>query len=476
MTIPQHIDTHKGVIAWFARNPVAANLLMIAILLVGLGSALTIQRAAQPDFEINVVQISVISPGAPPDEVERGVILKIEEALADIDAIKTLEANANESLASLSAEIYEGEDVNVVMDEIKSAIDAIVSFPEEIERPVVKQLEFNNHAVILQLYGGLDERSMKELAEQIKQELLQDSSIAFVQLNGGRDLEIAVEIPEHALMSYQLTLGDVAEAIRRSSLDVPGGALKTENGNIMLRVRGQARHQQEFEKIPLITRADGTRLTLADIAVIRDGFVEEDSFAYFNSAPSIGLQVYAVGNQDLIDVADAAKEYVARKRAVLPEGVKLDYWADITFYLEGRMDMMLKNLSMGALLVFVVLGLFLNIKLAFWVMVGLPICFLGTFASMPVVGISLNMLSLFGFILVLGIVVCHHHWRKRLQRIPTARPLPRQRNTRCPARGHPRHLWGAHHHHGLLANTVFRGRLLALSRSRGLGGNVWFSR
>lgn len=401
----ERLNTRKGVIPWFARNSVAANLLMFAILLIGLGSAFTIQKTIQPEFEINVVQITVIYPGATPEEVERGVILKIEEALADIDAIKTLDATADESLATLKAEIYEDNDINVVVDEIKSAIDAIVSFPAEIERPVVKQLEFNNHTIVLQLYGNLDERGMKELAEQLKQELLQKDDVAFVQINGARDFEISIEISEHRLMKYHLTLSEVADAISRSSLDVPAGSLRTENGNIMLRTRAQARQQQEFENLILISYPDGTRLTLGDVATIRDEFVEEDSFSYFNSQPSIGMQVFSIGKQDLIDVSTAAKEFVAEQQGRLPEGVKLDHWADISYYLEGRMDMMLKNLSMGALLVFIVLGMFLNIKLAFWVMVGLPICFLGTFALMPTVGITLNMLSLFGFILVLGIVV-----------------------------------------------------------------------
>ncbi|MGJ8687208.1 MAG: efflux RND transporter permease subunit, partial [Spongiibacteraceae bacterium] len=263
----------------------------------------------------------------------------------------------------------------------------------------------NNHAVSLQFYGDLDEHGLKSLAEEAKRELLLDDDIAFVKIHGARDYEIAIEISAHRLQKHQLTLNEVATAIQRSSLDLPGGAIKTANGEIMIRVRGQARDQQEFEQVVLITNANGTRLTLGDIATIRDDFVEQDGFSFFDSKNTVGLEVFAVGNQDLIDVANATKAYVAEKRTRLPEGIQIDYWADVTYYLEGRLSMMMENLGMGALLVFVVLGLFLNIKLAFWVMVGLPICFLGTFAMMPLVGISLNMLSIFGFILVLGIVV-----------------------------------------------------------------------
>ncbi|WP_269617555.1 efflux RND transporter permease subunit [Zhongshania sp. BJYM1] len=398
-------DTNKGVIPWFARNSVAANLLMIVIIGIGLGAALTIQRSIQPDFEINIIQITVAYPGATPDEVESGVVLKIEEALKDIESIESLESTANESVATLTADVYEGYDTLAVMDEIKSAIDGIVSFPEQAERPVIKRVEFNKHALSVQLYGDIDERGMKDLAEQVKQELTLDENIAFVQINGARDFEISIEVPENTLLQYGLTLSEVAEAIRRSSLDLPGGSIKTVNGDILLRTRGQARNQYEFERVVLITNPDGTRLTLGDIATIKDGFVERDGFSFFDSKNSIGLQVFAVGNQDLLKVADAAKKYVEEKRHRLPDGVSITTWADVTFYLEGRMTMMMENLGMGALLVFIVLGMFLNIKLAFWVMVGLPICFLGTLAAMPIVGVSLNMLSLFGFILVLGIVV-----------------------------------------------------------------------
>jgi len=405
MSLIPEFDTHKGTIPWFARNSVAANLLMIIIIGIGIGSALSIQRTLQPDFELNLVSIIVPYPGATPDEVEKGVVLKIEEALKDIESIESIESTADESAATFTVEIFDGYDTLAVMDEIKSAVDGIVSFPEQAERPIIKRVDFNNHAVNIQLYGNIDERGLKELAEQVKQELMLNDDIAFVQINGARDFEISIEIPEHTLLQYGLSLSDVAESIRRSSLDLPGGSIKTSNGDIMLRTRGQARHQHEFERLVLITNPDGTRLTLGDIATIRDGFVEQDGFSFFDSQASVGLQVFAVGKQDIITVADAAKEYVVNKRETLPDGVSITNWADITFYLEGRMDMMLKNLGMGALLVFIVLGLFLDVKLAFWVMVGLPICFLGTFAMMPIVGISLNMLSLFGFILVLGIVV-----------------------------------------------------------------------
>ncbi|WP_210425077.1 efflux RND transporter permease subunit [Spongiibacter thalassae] len=399
------INTHQGIIPWFARNSVAANLLMIVIIFVGIGSAMTIQRAMQPDFDINVISIVTPYPGATPEEVEDGVILKIEEALQDIDAIERIEATADQSLGTVSVYIFEGEDLMEALDEVKSAVEGIISFPQQAERPIVKRVEVQKHTLFIQLSGDKDPHTMKALAEQIKEEILQDPDIAYVRLTGIRDAELSVEIPEYRLLEYGLTLADVSEAIQRSSLDIPGGTIKTANGNISLRTLGQARRQAEFEKIVLRSFPDGTRITIGDIATIRDDFVEEDRFSFFDRHPSVGVQVFTVGNQDLITVSDAAHRYLEKKQQHMPEGVKADLFADASFYLHGRLDMMISNLSMGALLVFVVLGLFLNIKLAFWVMVGLPICFLGTFAMMPVVGINLNMLSLFGFILVLGIVV-----------------------------------------------------------------------
>lgn len=406
-TPAQEIDTHRGIIAWFARNPVAANLLMALIIVVGLYSVFNIKRTVMPEFVLNLVSITMIYPGAAPEEVERGLVMKIEEALKDIEAIKRIDATASESLASLQIEIHDDYDVLVAMDEIKSAVDGITSFPQEAERPVINQVRMREHAINVQVYGDLDERTMKNLVEEVREEMLREPDIAYVTIFGARDDEIAIEVSEATLRQYNLTLDQVAAAIRASSLDLPGGSIRTPSGDIMLRARGQAYDQHAFERVVLLTHADGTRLYLGDVATVRDGFVEQDGFSMFNGRFGMAITVYAVGNQDLITVARAARDYVERKRPTLPEGVSIDYWADITYYLEGRLQMMLGNLALGALLVFIVLSLFLDIKLAFWVMAGLPLCFLGAFALLPLdpIDVSINMISLFGFILVLGIVV-----------------------------------------------------------------------
>jgi multidrug efflux pump subunit AcrB len=400
-------EPRKGIIAWFAYNPVAANLLMLIIMVVGLGSAFTIQRAMFPALDLEVIFITAPYPGAAPEEVEQGVVLKIEEAINDLDGIKRVESDAFESYARIMIEPIEGYDLAKLLSEVQNRIDAIPHYPEEAEEPIVRQPELLFPALTLQLSGDMDERGMKSLADEIRRELLALPEVSSAEVVGARDYEISIEISEQLLREYHLTLADVATIISASSLDIPAGSVQTRNGDIMLRTLGQAYVQQDFEEIVLKTWPDGTRLLLGDIATVIDGFVDESGFSLFNGEYSLGINVFSMGEQDIIDTATVTKEYMAQKRFALPDGVTLDAWSDITFYLEERLGMMMKNLAVGALLVFIVLALFLEIKLAFWVMLGIPVCFLGTMAVIgtPYVDASLNLLSIFGFILALGIIV-----------------------------------------------------------------------
>ena len=398
---------YKGIIAWFTCNPVAANLLMIVIIVVGIGSGAVIQRAMFPQIEVPIISIAIAYPGAAPEEVELGVVLKVEEALKDLEGIERIEAQASESMANIWIEPADGFELSTLMDTIKNRIDGIAHFPEQAEKPIINRWAMREQALMLQIWGDLDERGMKTLAEEVKRELMAYSEISMVEIQGVRPYEISIEMSEQKLREYHLTLGEVANIINASSLNLPGGSVRTENGDIMLRTTGQAYRQYDFEAIVLKTFADGTRLTVGDIATVDDGFVDETGFALFNGKPSVGLAVMAIGDQDELETAARALEYVELKRAKLPAGVHLTKWMDVTYYLQERLGMMYKNLAFGALLVFIVLALFLEIKLAFWVMVGIPICFLGAVSvfNLPIIGGSLNVLSLFGFILVLGIVV-----------------------------------------------------------------------
>ncbi|MFT4825141.1 MAG: multidrug efflux pump subunit AcrB [Halioglobus sp.] len=400
-------ETHKGIIHWFAVNPVAANLLMAIIMIVGLASAFTIQRSIFPTFDIEIITVNMTYPGAAPEEVEKGIVEKIEEAINDVDGIKRVTSTAYESNAQLIIEPLEGSDLSKVLSDVKNRIDGIQHFPEESENAIVMQPELLFPALSVQISGELDERSMKSLADEIRRDLLTFPEVSAATVVGARDYEISVEISEQKLREYNLSLGEIARAISVSSLDLPAGSVQTENGDIMLRTLGQAYEQKEFESIVLKTWPDGTRLLLGDIAVVNDAFVDGRGFSVFDGKYSLGINVYAMGKQDIIKTADVTKAYVANKNGRLPQGISLEIWSDITFYLDDRLGMMVKNLGMGALLVFFILALFLEIKLAFWVMLGIPVCFLGAmaFINTPAIDASLNMISIFGFILVLGIVV-----------------------------------------------------------------------
>lgn len=400
-------DTKKGLIAWFARNPVAANLLMVLIISLGMVSVFTIKKDIMPKIDTRMIQITQIYPGAAPSEVEKGIVLKIEEAVKDVNGVKRIESRSYDSTANIMIQVLEDYDVDTVLNELKIQVDSIATLPKEAEKPVIAKINWQAHAVQLQVFGNINEYTGKLLAEEMKQELLAMDEVGKIDVYGVRDSEISIEIDENLLRKYGLTLGQVAQTISSGSIDLPAGSIRTENGDILLRTRGQAYDQKEFERVVLLTFPDGSRLTLGDVATINDGFVENDGFALFNDAYSVALVAYAVGNQDIIKVGDAVKAYRDRKAATLPEGIELAYWADTTYYLNSRLSMMLKNLGIGALLVFLTLSMFMQLRMAFWVMLGLPICFLGALAFMPMefVGVSLNMMSLFGFILVLGIVV-----------------------------------------------------------------------
>ncbi|HIL94383.1 MAG TPA: efflux RND transporter permease subunit, partial [Pseudomonadales bacterium] len=401
----QTIDTHKGIIAWFARNHVAANLLMIIIILTGLASALTIRTQIMPDLEADRITINVPFPGASPGEVESGVVSRVEEAIRDIEGISDLRSFSRQGMASVQLELETGYDIQIVMDEVKMAVDRIASLPESTEKPSIFRNKHQMGAINVQISGDLTEKSMKNLANTVRDEILSLPSVTKAETKGARSYEISIELKEAKLRQYGLTLDEVAQAIRRSSLDLPAGTIKTDSGDILLRTEGQAYERRQFESIVLISQGDGTRLTLGDIATVSDGFVEQAFHALFNGRPSIGISIYAVGDQNQIDISEEVTEFVKHRQTTLPAGIEIQTWLDSTTYLSSTMGMMLSNMFFGVILVLIVLGIFLRLQLAFWVMLGMPIAFLGAFALLPISGGSINLVSLFGFILVLGIVV-----------------------------------------------------------------------
>ena len=403
----QAYNTHKGLIAWFARNSVAANLLMWILLIGGVFGAFGIQKQVFPNFEVNLISVRVPYLGAAPQEVEEGVLLKVEDAIKDLDGIKQITSTATEGMGSVTIEVEEDYDVQVVLDEVKSQVDAIPSFPGNTEKPIVYRTKFQQDVLWIAVYGDASERELKEFAKNLRDDVANLPGISNVQVVGDRDYEISIEMSEYTLQKYDLTFSEVVNAVRQSSVDLPGGTIKSDNGNILLRTKGQAYTGWEFAQIVLLTRADGSRLTLGDIATIDDGFVEDPQYAMFDNQPAVNVRVKAVGDQNALEISKEVNQYLEKNKKDFPAHIRADAWGDSSFYLADRLNMMLENMFWGGVLVFLVLSLFLKIKLAFWVMVGLPVCFLGTLMVLPMegLGVSINMLSLFAFILVLGIVV-----------------------------------------------------------------------
>jgi multidrug efflux pump subunit AcrB len=397
----------KGIIAWFTRNSVAANLLMALIIIGGIMSVLSIRKQMFPTVELSMISIQVPFPGAAPQEVEQGIIIRIEDAIDDVQGIKDIRSTAREGLGSLSIEVETSSSVQEVMDEVKMRVDGITSFPAQIEPPNIYRTRPQRQIIWVSIYGDIDERARKELAKEVRDDLRTNPGISQVEVIGARDYEIAVEISEYDLQRYDLTFNQITEAIRGSSLDVPGGSIRTPSGDILLRAKNQSYTGEDFSDIVLLRRDDGTRLLLGEIAKVADGFVERRAFSEFDGKPSTFVRVDSVGDQNDLAIAQTVKDYLEDKRSELPAGVELAHWGDSSYYLQGRLDLMLNNMFIGALLVFLALSLFLQIRLAFWVMLGLPVAFLGAFMLMqlPMTDVSVNMISLFGFILVLGIVV-----------------------------------------------------------------------
>ena len=400
-------SSEKGLIAWFASNHVAANLLMWLIITAGVVSAFSIRKQTSPDFELNTVVVNVPYLGAAPQEVEEGVVIKVEEAIQDIDGISSITSVAREGLGTITAEIDADKDINEILSIIKTRVDAISTFPGLTEKPVIYKQEFPIPVLMVSVYGDLDEFTRKELAQSIREDLMAFPEVNQVQFLGNQDYEISIEVSEHVLRQYGLTMTEISEAIRRSAVDLPGGTINTSGGDILLRTEGQVYTGREYGELVLRTYPDGTRLTLADIATIRDGFVERSGFGRFNGKRSATLRVLAGGEQNELATAAAVKAYIEKRSSSLPDGVFMDTWIDRSHYLKGRLELMLTNMMQGALLVFLTLTLFLRVKVALWVIIGIPITFLGALAIMPIGPwpVTINMISLFGFILVLGIVV-----------------------------------------------------------------------
>lgn len=393
------------IIAWFARNKIAANLITLFVLVVGFVSLQDTRKEILPNISLDLITISVPYPGASPEDVEKSVLNRIESAVYDLEGVKSLTTKAIEHLGLVTVEVDYGYDTKYLLNEIKARVDGIGTFPKDVERPIVKEISVRNLVAYMMVSGPADEATLNQLAQRIKEDLTGLPNISQVEFAAARPYEIAIEVSEPALQRYGLSFFEVANAIRQSSLDLPTGVIKTAQGAVSIKAKGQVYIGDEFEEIAIRAMPDGSQILIKDVATVIDGFKEGNALSQFNGLPSVALAVYRVGDQNILEISETLHDYVKAPMTYIPEGVKLDVWQDSAFYFKGRMDMLYDNAIGGLIVVFVILMLFMRLKLSFWVAVGIPVSFLGSFILLPYFGGSLNMISMFALILVLGIVV-----------------------------------------------------------------------
>ena len=395
-----------GPLAWMAANPVAANLLMLVLLIGGWIIGSGVKQEVFPEFDADIVTIDIAYPGASPEEVEQGVILAVEDAVRSIDGVKTVESSSYEGAGVVIAEIVTGSNANKITSDIKNAVDRITSFPEDAERPITSLIAIKAKVISLILHGETDLATLRELAERARTDLLNRNDVTEVVLTNAPPREISIEVPSSALHAYGLSLPEIADRIQAYAVELPGGAIRTEGGEVLVRLDERREFADEFPDIPLRTSRDGSVLTLGDIAELRDGFSDNSYLkTTFNGRPAVTLEVFRVGEQTPISVSAAVREYADTLNQRLPEGLAADTVYDDSEFYEDRINLLLRNGFLGFVLVIVLLTLFLEPRLAFWVTLGIPISFLGAMLLMPAMDVSFNMISLFGFIVTLGIVV-----------------------------------------------------------------------
>ena len=392
-------------IDWFVDNRVATNLLMWILLIGGVMAYPEIRKEEFPNFEANAVSVVVPYPGASPEEVEQTVCIRVEEVIEGVLGIKHVNSTAAENACTLMVELETGYDRAKAQGDIKAKVDAIDTFPVDADKPVVAEVSIINNVLQLVLSGKADERSLKEIGEKIREDILAKDGVSYVVLDYVRPYEISIELSEHALRKYALNLAQVANIVRAHSIDLPGGAVKTSDGEIIIRTIAQAESVTDFERIPLVSRDDGTTLYLGDVATVIDGFQETDLQVRFDGERAVVVEIKRIGNENVLEVARIVKSYVQELQQTLPEGVNVTIWRDESQDLVDRLGTMGSNAVGGLILVLLILTLFLQFRLAFWVAAGIPIAMFGTIMAFPWVDLSISTVSVMGIILVLGILV-----------------------------------------------------------------------
>ncbi len=395
----------KGVVQWCIDNPVCVNLGLFLIILAGFFYLDQLNTELFPEFSLDRIYVQVVFPGASPEEVEEGICIKIEEAITGISGIKKVDSTARESIGSVLIEIESGEDIYRMKDEIESRINQINTFPKDAEKPIVQDLKLIRQVLFISVSGDISEETLRTLSEEIKDDLLQLKEISRVNIVGLRDYEVSIELSEENMRKYNVSAQTIGAAIQKNSLDITGGIIKTDQGEILLRVKGQKYTRREFEDIIVKTNSDGAHIYLHQIATVKDAFEESKVKGYLNGKRAALINVSKTEDEDIIKISKVVAGYIQKKQATLPKGVYLGVFGDTSILVKSRLDLLTVNGMQGLVLVFFSLTLFLSFKLASWVTFGIPISFLGSFILMVVFGQSLNMLSMFALIMCLGVVV-----------------------------------------------------------------------
>ena len=412
----------EGLIRWWVRNPVAANLLMLIIVTAGWLGLRDIEKEVFPSVQPDIVQVEIIWPGASPKEVEQQVIQRVEEVLKNVPNVYRVTSEARESFGSLSVETFPTVNLNTFLNDVKNAVDSVTAFPRDIENPRVRRLEWRQEMIRVALAGDIGEKALTRLANRLRNEMASLPYISQVEVFGARREEVTIELSERDLRNYGLGFSDVAAAIRRDSMNVSVGEVRTRTGDVQLRAQNLADTQTDFEQIVIRQTPDGGQVRVMDVATVIDGFEQNEILATLNGQPAVLLQSRDSDNMQVVRASQAVQRWIERTQPTLPVGVELELWSDNADAFQDRMELITESSILGLILVFFVLILTLEPKVALWVTVGIGVSFLGAFALLPANGVSLNMLSTFAFLLVLGIVVddaivvgesIHHHVHQR---------------------------------------------------------------
>ncbi len=395
----------RGIIGWMAHNSVAANLVLFVVLGGGIVALTQLKQEVFPEFDLDMVTVRVPYPGASPEEVEQGIVLAVEEAVRGVDGVKRVTGSAREGAGIVNVELLLGADPNVVLADVKSAVDRIVTFPEDAEKPAVSLVTRRREVISLIISGDQELGTLHAIAERARDDILALPDVTQVELAGVPPLEVSVEVPREKLESFGLTLEDIARQIRASSLELPGGKIETDAGHLLVRLSDRRRLGYEFADIIIKSTRNGAKIRLGDLANIRDGYADTDQASFYDGRPAVRLTAYRVGKETPTQVSRAVRAYAGRLRATVPDNITVDIWGDRSELLRSRIDLLVSNAAYGLVLVVFVLALFLEVRLAFWVALGIPASFMGAFLLMSAWDLSINMVTLFALIITLGMVV-----------------------------------------------------------------------